>query len=198
MQPESGALPVVNASKARKELLMRGLKTCWRVMVVAAAFLSIASRSALRGAPPQIDEEDAVTEVRAVDIPRSVQIIGSLGRPLGLLVTVRGVWLKPRATSAGPPKDGSLRCHITHVNGERLAEDIVFHHALVVSLGDSRIIPEDGKRFELRCYETGGMRGIPAKAREELRAAPAVQQPYYASGYRFITQLEYLSYKSEE
>ena len=37
----------------------------------------------------------AVQQVRATDIGKRVEILGLLGRPLGELVTVRGVWDYP-------------------------------------------------------------------------------------------------------
>lgn len=143
----------------------------------------------------QKDEERMKTkQVLAAGIPRRTQIIGTLGRPLGELIAVRGQWVRPSSPATGALKDASLRVRITHVDGARLKRPVEFHRGLVIGLASARIEPGDDEQVELRGYETGGMRGIPLDAREEL-GPRAVQEPTYIRGFSFVTQFTYLSHK---
>jgi hypothetical protein len=153
------------------------------------------------------DGQSSVSTVRAEDIPDRVQIIGSLGRPLGEMVTIRGKWWDPgRRTKGPPPKDMTPRFRVTEVNGERLVERVTFRRELIrpvdVGGGNRAPDPEDGATWELRGVQMGGFRYVPDHAWKE---ALETNGPDYAPGgidhaygFHFVTDFHYVSCKVVE
>jgi hypothetical protein len=87
-------------------------------------------------------------------------VVGSLGHPLGTIVTIEGEVADGSYTNLR--KDEGLTLLRVHaVNGEKLAGERIFQFD---SLLDRVRTPEVGTRFNFTGYETGGFTGIPTKA----------------------------------
>lgn len=101
-----GGRPVVNRSRSM-----------FCLVVLGVAIASVVERE--QSNCDEVREGEVIT-VRAQDIPKSVQILGTFENPLGCLLTIRGQWLKP-----GPEvKDRSFTLHVNIVDGQELAEAI--------------------------------------------------------------------------
>jgi hypothetical protein len=88
------------------------------------------------------------------------KITGSLGKPLGEIVTIEGkvVDNNPRLRE----NEGKILLNVIHVNNEKLKNPITleFKKLAWVNIPD----PQIGKNFKFIGYETGEMQGIPDKA----------------------------------
>jgi hypothetical protein len=143
------------------------------------------------------DTDEGPLSIDARDIPEKIQIIGSLGYPLGELVTIQGVWEFPK----GRPKDKRLHFRVIDVNGKAPNDTMIFQSWLVVQ--DPDVIdkvaptPVKGAKWQLRGVELGGLRNLPPAARAELneRLGPSAgsKQTPRPPDFKFETEFRYIS-----
>jgi len=175
-----------------------------RGRTIAFLALPLIVVAASSGRIPEASEDESephVSVVRAEDIPDHVQIIGSLGRPLGEMLVITGHWWEPGRKR--PVKDMQLRFQVTDVNGQQLEKPVLFRRELVefVDVGSDKSIPkpEHGAVWELRGVQTGGFRDLPGhawKAALELEGLDAL--PFgtdHDYGFQFVTDFHYVSCK---
>jgi len=152
-----------------------------------------------------------MTIIRAQDIPKTAQIVGRLGHPLGSLVTVRGRWISP-----GTSVKDRLQFHVELVNGKQPDEPVKLDEMQVGKVfplqksgrkagpgetwdwqfrwgGDkSPPIPKDGEKWEMMGVETGAFEDYSAEAWKQI-GAPAVATPPFRKG--FYSRFEFLAVK---
>jgi len=127
-------------------------------------------------------ESGPKVQVNAIDIPRRVEIIGALGRPLGEVVTLEGLWIAPRIT--GKPS-GPIFV-VKKVNGKPLhtvAEFASVQPATGAGLDPWQFI---GETWEMTCVESGGFVGLPPALLNEIEGFSS--SPI---AYGFVTKLYY-------
>ena len=155
-------------------------------------------------------QEQHRATVRAQDIPRSVQILGSLGQPLGRLVTIRGHWVRPGIKA----KDRTLEFVVGLVNGEKPAESIVLHGLQIDSIlshhdrGSKSAPPWDwrfdkkgtepspepveGETWEMMGVETGHFQDYSPEVWQEI-GGPTNQTPPFQRG--LYTRFHFIAMK---
>ncbi len=154
--------------KDRKSLVRIGR----RVLLGGLAVVSIGSvwnqTTRVQGQASKIPEP---RQVLASEIGQSVQIIGSLGKPIGELVTIRGHWRRP---DSGVIKGDDAEFEISSVNGVLLDKPCVMGRYFVEHLrGLFDSVPEpvfhssSPGSWELRGYESGGFEQLPEGALAE-------------------------------
>jgi hypothetical protein len=147
--------------------------------------------------------------IRAQDIPKTVQILGRLGQPLGSLLTVRGKWTRPGINM----KDRSLVFHVTLANGKEPDGKVDLHSLLVKpilsdhkgrepksgELWDWRFdwegskpgpTPSEGETWEMLGVETGCFNSYSGDAWREIGSS-VPQSPPCMEG--FYTPFEYIA-----
>ena len=97
------------------------------------------------------------TKVLAAEIGSSVQIVGSLGRPLGEWIVIRGAWSFPKEMRKRMEPDFV----VTSVNGTRLEKPVSFGATFFIALRPNEVPQEEGHVWEVLGFETGGFKGIP-------------------------------------
>lgn len=102
-----------------------------------------------------------VTKVNYMDLGGEIQIIGSLNKPLGEILTVEGIIVDDTYTKR-KSDSGKLLLKIESINGEKISNEIIIPFSTFkwVSIKDVKV--DDYKKFI--GYETGEMTGIPEKA----------------------------------
>jgi len=134
------------------------------------------------------DQKREPIMVHYSDIPKRVQIIGKLGRPLGELVTVRGKWTAPSLAKPGLP----TIFMVNQVNGRFLDPPAEFDDVEPVWEKDAEFTKETvGEEWELRGVETGGFVGFSDKVWAEL----GQQQPADRPPRGFLTRFCYVKAK---
>jgi hypothetical protein len=125
---------------------------------VLAAFASAALLACVgtTSAGRQLKPEKSIPLADLHDRP----VVGSLGHPLGTIVTVEGEVADGSYTKL-KKDDGQTLLRVHAVNGEKLASEQIFQFG---SLLDRVRTPDVGSRFKFTGYETGGFTGIPTKA----------------------------------
>ena len=175
-------------------------------MCVLTAVLALFLESAMRGGPPPGSAQDqaparplrAVQRVAASEIGKSVEIVGTLGLPLGEVLTIRGEWsmhdLSGRRLSM---KETWLMFIVFTINGKELEKPVEFREFLVSridSLAVEEAKPAVGEIWEMRGVELGRYHGVPPEAVTELypghRMRPAGRVNF---GYGFYTDFRYIS-----
>jgi hypothetical protein len=118
------------------------------------------------------------------DIGKTVTLVGSLGKPLGTMMEIKGIWRYP-----GPRvKDDIMRFMVDHVDGNALETPVEFSAAQItaISKDGKQAIPNyeerrklDGVPWTLRAYETGRINIVPVDywTEKELKGVPAA--PYW-------------------
>ena len=104
-------------------------------------------------------------------------IIGSIGRPLGEVVTVEGTAVDDSYTRRKEDA-GEILLRIQSVNGKRLKSEAVLH--FVAYNGEESKKPSVGTKFKYIGFETGGFSGMPESAFVYIPRVPT-------SGYYFTT-----------
>jgi len=141
----------------------------------------------------------AAQRVRASEIGKGVEIIGSLGFPLSEILTVQGRWSKSDASGRRLSiKEEWLMFLVSTVNGKRLEKPVDFRGFLVSpiagrNLGD--LHPTPGDVWELRGVELGGYHGVPPEVTGELYPSPYEMKPAMRAnfGFGFYTEFRYFS-----
>lgn len=107
----------------------------------------------------------------------SSNVIGSLGRPLGEVVTIEGIAADENYTRR-KADTGEILLRVQAVNGKALKREAILacHHYR----GAEMKKPSAGMKFKYVGYETGGFSGIPEAAFVYVPRAPT-------SGYYFTT-----------
>jgi len=153
-----------------------------------------------------------MTTIRAQDIPKTAQIVGRLGHPLGSLVTVRGQWISP-----GTNLKDRLQFHVMLVNGKQPAEPIELDEMQVEKIfplhkagrktkpgeswdwrfdwreSESPPVPKDGETWEMMGVETGAFEDYSAEAWKEIGGGGRVAAPPYRKG--FYSRFEFITVK---
>lgn len=88
-------------------------------------------------------------------------VIGSLGKPLGTIVTIEGTVVGDDYTQL-KEDSGETLLKIEKVDGKKLNKAVVLHVQIIPIV--SVKIPQKGTKFKLAGYETGGFIGIPEGA----------------------------------
>ena len=106
-------------------------------------------------------------EIDVEQISKSVRLIGRLGKPLGEMIDVTGIWELPDARA----KDYSPRFRILTIDGKEPKKTIVFHISslsIKKSKDKSNALPSapnqndlDGKKWKLRVFESGEYTVVP-------------------------------------
>lgn len=157
-----------------------GFNPVWLCLsVLVFGITSDAQPQANAGAP------DQVLAVRADEIGTRVQILGRLGKPMGTMMSVHGVW--QRRVGREKPAAG-LEFHATEVDNRRLPQPVVFLPELVVVHRSVNIVPEEGAVWELRAFETGRFRNIEAIHWKEFFDGP-VSPPDWGQQSVFVSEL---------
>lgn len=112
-----------------------------------------------------------------VSVLNSAIVVGSLGVPLGEVLTIEGIaadenYTKRRADS------GDILLRVQTVNGKALKHEAIFPFSPFE--GAEMTKPSAGMRFKYVGYETGGFSGIPEGAFAYVPRVPT-------SGYYFTT-----------
>jgi hypothetical protein len=108
------------------------------------------------------------------------QILGSLGHPLGTLLTVEGVVADGTYTKLKYDAGHTL-LRVQVVEGKELKDEVVFHFDAFLDWVEK---PKVGSRFKYFGYETGGFIGVPAKSFDGI--GPAVPR------FGFVTKFAVL------
>ena len=87
-----------------------------------------------RDPTPRQEKHVGPLEVRASDIGKSITIVGRLNHPLGQEITIRGEWMWPSDDDSEVTKLAEPSFAAVEVNGNRLAEPVVFLPYLVSEL----------------------------------------------------------------
>jgi hypothetical protein len=125
--------------------------------------------------------------VRLADLSPPRKVIGSLGHPLGTVVTIAGQW------KSGDRPAIDKEFVVTRVNGVSLLSPCVFErHDMELILSTGGPAPfEDGAIYMLRGYESGTFSGVPLAVFEELGSA----LPAAHSTFRFESRFTYFQWK---
>ena len=107
------------------------------------------------------------------------KVIGSLGRPLGEVVTIEGIVADGDYTRRNADA-GETLLRVQTVNGRVLKREAVFHFRPFEGADMKK--PTAGMKFKYVGYETGGFSGMPDKAFDYV---PRVA----TDGYYFSTSL---------
>lgn len=143
-------------------------------------------------------ERDAVVPaVVASDLPNKAVIVGRLGKPMGTLVNIRGMW-----TTRERRDEPTLVFLVTHVEGRLLQEPVRF--SWIDSFSPTGAIPPpardreraEGIEWEMRAWESGRYRGVPKGAYAEFENEVdgfGTRIPYPAGdfSFRFDSDLVY-------
>ena len=105
------------------------------------------------------------------------KVIGSLGRPLGEVVTIEGIAADENYTRR-KADTGEILLRVQAVNGKSLKREAILNFHPYEGTEMKR--PSAGMRFKYVGYETGGFSGIPEAAFVYVPRAPT-------SGYYFTT-----------
>jgi hypothetical protein len=119
--------------------------------------------------------------IRVSDLS-GLNVIGTLGKPLGTVVTVEGV-VAPDDERRLKSDEGETLLKISKVTGEPLHHEVILHFRLLSFV--SIEIPKPGDHFKLVGYETGGFTGIPAEAFKHIPQATT-------TGYQFEVHFQAL------
>jgi hypothetical protein len=184
-------------------LCLKKYQWCLIILIVVIIGSNIAGQTQQK--PPK----KKMIFVRAKDIPKSVQIIGNLGHPLGTLLKIQGKWISPGIYV----KDPNLVFHVTLVNGEKPKEKIVLHGLQVKQIlshhkgrgpkpGElwdwrfewhgSKAAPtrSEGETWEMMGVENGRFDSFSEEAWQEI-GGPIEQMPPFMSG--FYTYFEFIA-----
>jgi hypothetical protein len=137
--------------------------------------------------------------VRASEIGKGVEIIGSLGFPLGEILTVQGQWSNRDASGRRLTiKETWLMFLVTSVNGKRLEKPVDFRGFLVSAIADGDmedLRPTRGDVWEMRGIEIGTYHGVPPEVIGELYPSPYEMKPAMLANFGFglYTELRYFS-----
>ena len=181
-----------------------GLKCC------AGVLASMIACTVAGGEGARDESKDKpITTVRAQDIPKTVQIIGRLGQPLGDLMTIRGKWTSPGRFV----KDNALVFHVHLVNGKKPKESPGLYDLQVSAIfppwggrkpkrGESwdwrfewggsepSPTPVEGETWEMMGVETGSFVDYSHDVWREI-GGPAVQGSPSRAG--FVTRFEFIA-----
>jgi hypothetical protein len=124
-------------------------------------------------------EEPRKISIKAVEIGSTVQIIGRLGKPMGTLMSLRGQWRMPSNT----PKPPALEFHVTHVDGQRLSNEVVFYKCVVTAFNQKHKHHHeaDGVVWEMQALEEGRFVNLTDRYWKEFYGMP-VALPDYGQG----------------
>lgn|GEM_PF-1009992 len=120
-----------------------------------------------------VQQQSPPKTIHVADLQRR-KIIGWLGRPLGEIVLIEGVVAKP---SLSKEHSGATLLNVHSVNGHKLRKTPVFQFDPWLAELKK---PKTGERFRYTGYETGGFRGMPARAFEFV-------PPVATTGFHFET-----------
>ncbi|MGQ0634981.1 MAG: hypothetical protein ACT4QC_10245 [Planctomycetaceae bacterium] len=182
-----------------------------RTAAVVVSLLSAASLCAVPRRESTGDEPKPVVTVSADDLGSGkVVVIGRLGQPLHMMMSIRGTWESPSRKSGLPTKDGRLEFLVAEVNGKALDQPVAFHEEVVEVVyrkSDGKAYrekptPKDRVTWELRAFESGDFRIIPGAYWDDLwgeTAGEVVRAPaapvYHRD--RFVRRLVGVLVKSE-
>lgn len=149
-----------------------------------------------------------ITLIQSKDIPKSVQIVGTLGEPLGHLLLIRGTWIAAGHVGKGGEPD----LQVTEVNGRVLARSVLLPSTLISQFlpnhtggksDDAEVwdwregegddlppIPIPGETWELLGIQTGQFSDKSPEAVKEFTGVPT-QRPFFLSG--LVTPFEYIA-----
>ena len=145
------------------------------VILVVALLISIVPRQTMVG---QQRTKSNVESIPVIKLNRS-KVIGSLGLPLGEVVTIEGITADGEYTRRKADA-GETLLRVQTVNGRPLKREAIFHFRPFEGADLKK--PRAGMRFKYIGYETGGFSGIPDKAFDYV---PRVA----TDGYYFTTSL---------
>jgi hypothetical protein len=101
--------------------------------------------------------------MKYTDITTSNQITGSLGSPLGTIMTIRGrIYTGARSKA----EEDAFHFHVFQVDGKKLAQPVIISLESFAWL--DLLLPGEGETVSYIGYETGGMTGIPEQAFEHM------------------------------
>ena len=96
-----------------------------------------------------------------------VQIVGLLGKPIGEVVDLRGVWAEPpNLSGTKEPR----RFEVTHVNGNRLKEPVAYLSHSVHQWNRNPVVSKTGDVWEMIAYEE-------IEVRQHSRLRARLKQP---------------------
>ena len=136
-----------------------------RRTVFLSAILCIATIPALLVAGGQRPRQS----LNVTDLGTDFELIGRLGRPLGTMMTIKGIWGYPDQSN-GPTKVYDLQFSITEIDGITCKNPLILDVWSVHVIDKQRrsLIPPhekhgelDGVTWELRAYETGRHYSMP-------------------------------------
>jgi hypothetical protein len=185
---------------------MAGVRVRWIAIVAVTIVMTGNVRAQDTHNSPTVNR---MTTIRAKDIPGGVQILGTFGKPLGSLVTIRGEWTRPGIRA----KDQAPAFHVTLVDGKEPDGKIDLDGMLVTpflsryegrgpkpgELWEWRFDWEGTKRapkwsadeiWEMLGVESGCFESYSDEAWQQVGGC-AVQRPHCISG--FYTRFEYIA-----
>ncbi|MCK4667882.1 hypothetical protein KAU33_14090 [Candidatus Dependentiae bacterium] len=112
-----------------------------------------------------IGSKKMVIKVNYLDLGGDIQIIGSLNKPLGEILTVEGIIVDDTYTKR-KSDSGKLLLKVESINGEKISNEIIISFSAFKWVSIKEVKVDDYKKFI--GYETGAMTGIPEKAFEYM------------------------------
>lgn len=127
------------------------------VILIVASLISIVARQTIAG---HQRTKGNIESIPVIKLNRN-KVIGSLGRPLGEVVTIVGIVADGDYTRRKADA-GETLLRVQTVNGRSLKSEAIFHFRPFEGADIKK--PAAGTRFKYTGYETGGFSGIPDKA----------------------------------
>lgn len=147
-----------------------------------------------------------LTQIRAAEIGKTVEVVGLLGRPIGKVMRVEGEWLVLDEPMA---KERLVYFRAKMVDGIALTEPVLFEHRLMEPVqieGPVSRPTEDeiksGDKCRLEGYEMGRFEGVPGEVydvlqkKKKTKKIPPVPQSPFVVRYRFVTALRYFRFEA--
>lgn len=113
------------------------------------------------------------------------KIEGSLGKPLGEIITIKAGLLPEEEKRSRSDEDVAL-LKVTEVNGSRLDKPVKIRFERFAFDSSAEIKP--GKSYRIIGYETGGMTGIPEEAFDHM--LPVSTGGYFFEVYFQVVKVE--------
>jgi hypothetical protein len=121
------------------------------------------------------------------DIGTETIIVGSLGKPLGVIFTVQGQFLG-QAKIMNKADEGKLLFEVSMVNGKKISQSVII--GLQIFRWSNVAQPVPGKHYTYIGYETGSMSGIPDDAFKYIPLRVATAGYYFATYFQILTVVE--------
>ncbi len=121
--------------------------------------------------------------VDSTALGKTVVVKGTLGQPLGRLITIEGAVAGPEHLKT-KAQQGRTWFLVRKVKGKDLPAPCLIELPLLPA--DT---PAAGKTTTLRGYEDGGFRGIPAAALKEMTAIPQTTSWAFVTFFHVVKQL---------